>query len=80
MSKFFREGWDFGFFTLVIGLPIAAGLVFLFGVSVWEAVTNPVQYWMFWLFLGLWFGPALVQGARKFFRKRTGSEGLDTNG
>ena len=69
MNRFFRDGWDFGVFTLVIGLPIAA--VFLFvsvymvGAGVWEFVSNPGKHWLFWLFVVVWWGPTLIKQLRK---------------
>ena len=80
MKNFFRDGWDFGLFTLVIGLPIFGVLVYLFGISVWDILTNPSKYWLFWLYMALWFGPALIRRIRNLVKGPTGAGGVAVDG
>ena len=51
MSNFFRDGWDFGIVTLVIGLPIVAVIAYFFGAMTWDLVTRPTENWLTWLML-----------------------------
>ena len=80
MKNFFRDGWDFGLFTLVIGLPILAALIYMFGVSAWDILTNPTKYWLFWLYLVLWLGPSLIRGIKKLMTKQNAANGVAVDG
>jgi hypothetical protein len=80
VKNFFRDGWDFGIFTLVIGLPILAALIYLFGVSVWDVLTNPTKYWLVWFYLAIWLSPSLVKAVRQLFKQQPDIEGEGANG
>jgi hypothetical protein len=56
VSRFFRDGWDFGLLTVLVGLPVVAVLMFLIGVSIWDLLGHPVQHWQFWVMMALWWG------------------------
>jgi hypothetical protein len=80
VKNFFRDGWDFGLFTLVIGLPILAALLYLFGVSAWEVLSNPTKYWLAWLYLVVWLGPTLINTIKKLMKKSNAADGVVIDG
>jgi len=41
VKKFFRDGWEFGAFTLVIVLPVCGVLLYIVGAGTWDAITHP---------------------------------------